>query len=63
VIGRDVLFEGDYLTSAGHQSYDVTRDGRGFLLMQRETGEELIMVLNWSAELRAKIRARSARSR
>ena len=63
VIGRDVLFEGDYLTGAGHQSYDVSRDGRAFLMLQRETSEELIMVLNWSTELRAKMRARSSTSR
>ena len=63
VIGRDVLFEGDYLTGEAHQGYDVTRDGREFLMMQRETSEELIMVLNWSTELRARIRARSSTTR
>ena len=63
VTGRDVLFEGDYLTGASHQSYDVSRDGRAFLMLQRETSEELIMVLNWSTELRAKMRARSSTTR
>ena len=58
VTGRDVLFEGDYSTSASHQSYDVMPNGREFLMMQRDTNEELIMVLNWFTELSARIRAR-----
>jgi Tol biopolymer transport system component len=58
VTGRDLLFEGDYSQGASHQSYDVTRDGRGFLMMQRDAHEELIMVLNWFTDLRARIRAK-----
>lgn len=54
VTGRDVLFEGDYVTGASHQNYDVTHDGREFLMMQREAGEEVIMALNWFTELRAR---------
>jgi serine/threonine-protein kinase len=58
VTGRDTLFEGDYLTSASHRSYDVTSDGREFLMIQRDAGEELIVVINWFTELRARIHAR-----
>jgi hypothetical protein len=63
VTGRDSLFEGDFATSAGHQSYDVTRVGRQFLMMQPEAEEQVIMVLNWFTELRARIRASAPKQR
>jgi Tol biopolymer transport system component len=63
VTGRDVLFEGNYITSAAHRSYDVTSDGRSFLMMQPDAEEEVIMVLNWFTELRGQIRARASKQR
>ncbi len=57
VTGREVLFEGSYSTSSSHQNYDVTPDGQGFLMLQPDTDVELVVVLNWRTELRARIRA------
>jgi eukaryotic-like serine/threonine-protein kinase len=51
------LFEGSYRISGPFRSWDVTRDGRRFLMVQ-ETPQpaahvsELMLVLNWSEELR-----------
>jgi serine/threonine protein kinase len=56
VTGREVLFEGNYSTSTSHQNYDVTPDGQGFLMLQPDTDVEVIVVLNWITELRARIR-------
>jgi Tol biopolymer transport system component len=57
VTGRDVLFEGSYSASASHQSYDVAPDGQGFLMLQPDADVEVVVVLNWLTELRARIRA------
>ena len=56
VTGRDVLFEGNYSTSTSHQNYDVAPDGQGFLLLQPDADVEVVVVLNWLTELRARIR-------
>ncbi|MEP7326987.1 MAG: protein kinase [Gemmatimonadota bacterium] len=57
VSGRDVLFEGSYSTGASHQNYDITPDGQGFLMLQRDADADVVVVLNWLTELRARIRA------
>jgi Tol biopolymer transport system component len=57
VTGREVLFEGNYSTNASHQNYDVTPDGQGFLMLQPDSDVEVVVVLNWLTELRARIRA------
>jgi serine/threonine-protein kinase len=57
VTGRDVLFEGNYSTSTSHQNYDVAPDGQGFLMLQPDADVEVVVVLNWLTELRARIRA------
>ena len=50
-----ILFEGDiFITSSGDQSYDVTADGR-FLMMERESPQELLVVTNFLDELKARI--------
>jgi Tol biopolymer transport system component len=56
VAGSDVLFEGQYLTSGGGPNYDVSPDGRQFLMV-KESGEQagtnqLIVVVNWFEELK-----------
>ena len=56
VSGRDELFEGNYATNAAHQNYDVTRDGQGFYMLQRDADVEVVIVLNWLTELRARLR-------
>ena len=57
VTGRDELFEGNYATNTTHQNYDVTRDGQAFLMLQRDAEPDVVIVLNWLTELRARLRA------
>ncbi len=61
VTGRQRLFEGDYLTSRTHQNYDVTRDDQHFLMLQPVDAEgmQVIVVVDWVKELRARIAAES----
>jgi len=61
VTGREVLFEGSYSTSSSHQNYDVTPDGQGFLMLQPAAEAEVVVVLNWLTELRARMRASTPR--
>jgi len=50
---RRVLFEGNYLNDPVYRSYDVTRDGRSFVLVRspKPLGD-FIVVLNWFDQLR-----------
>ena len=53
-----LLFTGDYMrTSRGIPNYDVSRDGRRFLMVQPSAQEnatptQIIVVLNWFEELK-----------
>jgi Tol biopolymer transport system component len=50
---RDTLFTGRFTTSPWHQNYDVTPDGRSFVMLRPvEEQRQLVMVLNWIGELR-----------
>jgi len=58
VTARRIVLEGPYALGTIHQAYDVSRDGRQFLVLQRpENSEQMIVVLNWREELRALARA------
>jgi Tol biopolymer transport system component len=51
----ETLFEGRYTASTAGSSYDVSRDGRRFLMVREEQGAaltELRVVLNWFEELK-----------
>jgi Tol biopolymer transport system component len=55
-----LIFEGKYGASAGIRSYDVTADGRRFLMVQQKerpavSAAEMILVLNWAEELKARV--------
>ena len=59
VVGKlTLLFTGDYLhSSTGDPNYDVSRDGRRFLMIQPSAREnatptEIIVVVNWFDELK-----------
>jgi hypothetical protein len=59
------LFEGNYHWIRGLPSYDVTPDGRRFLMIKENAPgaatsgrPELVVVLNWSEELKRKAPAR-----
>jgi hypothetical protein len=66
------LFEGSYYEGTGAScemggpssaNYDVTPDGQRFLMVKDSTAEiagtQVVVVLNWAGELRAKERARA----
>jgi len=50
----EVLFTGDYLTSALYRQYDVAPDGQRFLMIKQEQteGAQINVVLNWFEELK-----------
>jgi len=54
------LFEGRYGATAGIRSYDVTADGRRFLMVQQKerpavAAAEMILVQNWLEEVKARV--------
>ena len=55
VSARRQLFEGNYLSDPVYRTYDVTRDGRSFVLVRspKPTGD-FVVVLNWFDQLRAR---------
>jgi serine/threonine-protein kinase len=55
VTDRHVLFEGNFISNFVHANYDVSPDGKQFLLLKASgTAVQTIVVYDWSAELRAK---------
>jgi hypothetical protein len=57
------LFEGRYGATAGIRSYDVTADGKRFLMVQQKerpavAAAEMILVQNWLEELKARVPTR-----
>ena len=49
----------DYVSAAVHQSYDISPDGKEFLMLRRAgEGTQAIVVLNWARELRARLAAK-----
>lgn len=54
------LFEGRYGATAGIRSYDVTADGKRFLIVQQKerpavAASEMILVQNWLEEVKARV--------
>jgi serine/threonine-protein kinase len=54
------LFEGRFGATAGTRAYDVTADGRRFLMVQQKerppvAASEMILVENWLEELKARV--------
>jgi hypothetical protein len=65
VVSRRVLFEGRYaatLPIIGPAQYDAHPQGRRFVVLrQLAEDREIVVVVNWFDEVRAKIAAASAR--
>jgi len=62
VTAREMLFEGDFVLATGHASYDVSPDGKQFLLVKPTGGEsQVIVVHDWKSELRRRTTAQSPR--
>jgi eukaryotic-like serine/threonine-protein kinase len=53
---RDSLFADSYRTNGDRQNYDVARDGR--FVVVRDASEDVIVVVNWLTEVRAKLRGK-----
>ena len=55
VTAREVLFEFPYLTNPGHATFDVSRDGREFVMLRPviEGAERIVVIHNWKRELLA----------
>jgi serine/threonine-protein kinase len=50
---RQLMFTAPFATDVYHPDYDVTPDGRGFVMIRPvEENRQLIVVLNWTDELR-----------
>jgi serine/threonine-protein kinase len=58
VTGRQVLFEGPYARDFLHPMYDVSPDGKTFVMLRPAATEaQIVVVLDWLAELRARLAA------
>ena len=56
---RDTLFADVYLRNSSHSMYDVFPSGREFLMLLEESSRsKLYVVVNWTEELRRKMRSR-----
>jgi serine/threonine-protein kinase len=57
VIGdRRQLFEGAYAGHPYHQNYDVTRDGKSFVMIQPDDQDrKVVVIMNWMAEVRRQL--------
>jgi eukaryotic-like serine/threonine-protein kinase len=56
VLGRDSLFVDDFVHATNpHANFDVSPDGSRLLLLKAVNEEQMIVVANWGAGLRAKI--------
>ena len=61
VASRDVWFEDRFVTAAApHANYDVSPDGKRLLVLEAAENEQLVVVHNWGAEVRARLRGRVA---
>jgi dipeptidyl aminopeptidase/acylaminoacyl peptidase len=55
VTAREALFSGVYSLPTGHAPFDVAADGKSFLMLRSVAAnrEEIVVIPNWAAELRA----------
>jgi hypothetical protein len=58
VTARDTIFRGNFTPFRPHADYDVSPDGSQLLLVNPSASGQWLVVLNWVAELRAKLGAR-----
>ena len=57
VTDRVQLFEGNYVAAAPHANYDVAPGGKELVMIAPNEGrQDLIVVVNWIASLRARLR-------
>jgi hypothetical protein len=57
VTGRQPLFPDVFVKrSLPHANYDVSRDGSSFLFLQSTAKSDAVVVYNWIAEVRARLK-------
>ena len=54
VVARSELFRGNFGNNQFHAQYDVTRDGRFIMTQGPQSSNDMIVVLNWFDQLRAR---------
>jgi Tol biopolymer transport system component len=55
------LFESDFTELPGHANYDVSPDGKHFLMVRPSiSGDQVVVVHNWRTELRERLRTSGA---
>jgi len=61
VVGRETLFEGSFDLNFLHANYDISPDGKHFLLLRQVNGvgTQTMVVYDWRSELKAKTSART----
>ena len=58
ISSREKLFAGDFTSGNIHASYDVSRDGKHFLMVHPVgQGAELTVVVNWAADVKRRLAA------
>ena len=62
ISSRQLLFEGNFVFGDGHATFDVTRDGKSFLMLRPVVGneEQVVVVHNFMSELKARRRSQAA---
>ncbi len=59
VTSRRALFQGDFYFNPAHAMFDVSPDGNSLLMLRNDpsSAEQIVVIHNWQAELRAKAKA------
>ena len=61
VVSREVFCDDRFVTAvAPHANYDVSRDGKRLLVLEAVEDEQMVIVHNWGAAVRGRLRARVA---
>jgi Tol biopolymer transport system component len=53
VVGREELFEGEFMQYRWSRQYDITPDGSRFVMIKNPTKGDVEVVTNWFEELKA----------
>ena len=58
VTSRRSLFQGDYFFNQAQAMFDVSRDGNSLLMLRNDpnSAEQIVVIHNWQAELKAKFK-------
>jgi len=58
VVDRQTLFDGNFEFNSSHASFDISPDGKEFLLPRSQSGDaRMIVVYDWRDDLAALVRS------